>query len=115
MIAEARCYFAAIVRCQLPRIYGHQKALAGIARATLIGQQFKIPILRLDEDQPHLAAAFRAGHPLSKIHPEAVVAQVAPELLAKQHLDIRLVVDNTRTRKLMNLLRLCRGLLCAEE
>ena len=54
--------FADIVRCQLPRIYGHQKALTGIARATLIGQQFKIPILRLDEDQPHLAAAFRAGH-----------------------------------------------------
>ena len=43
-------------------LYGHQKALTGIARATLIGQQFKIPILRLDEDQPHLAAAFRAGH-----------------------------------------------------
>jgi hypothetical protein len=40
----------------------HQKALTGIARATLIGQQFKIAILRLDEDQPHLAAAFRAGH-----------------------------------------------------
>src|SRR5258706_9178242 len=43
-------------------LHGHQKALTGIARATLIGQQFKIPILRLDEDQPHLAAAFRAGH-----------------------------------------------------
>jgi hypothetical protein len=39
-----------------------EKALTGIARVTLIGQQFKIPILRLDEDQPHLAAAFRAGH-----------------------------------------------------
>jgi len=53
-----RGYFAA----NYPRIYGHQKALTGIARATLIGQQFKIPILQLDEDQPHLAAAFRAGH-----------------------------------------------------
>src|SRR6266576_4705955 len=44
------------------RVYGDQKALTGIARATLIGQQFKVPILRLDEDQPHLAAAYRAGH-----------------------------------------------------
>jgi hypothetical protein len=31
---------------------------------------------------------------LSKIHLKAVVAQVAPELLTKQHLDIGLVVNN---------------------
>jgi hypothetical protein len=31
---------------------------------------------------------------LRKIHFEAVVAQIAPELLAKQHLDIGLVVNN---------------------
>jgi hypothetical protein len=32
--------------------------------------------------------------PLGKIHLEAIIAQVAPELLAKPHLDIRLVVNN---------------------
>jgi hypothetical protein len=35
-----------------------------------------------------------ASRRLCKIHLEAVVAQVAPKLLAKQHLDIGLVVNN---------------------
>src|SRR4029450_9523606 len=31
---------------------------------------------------------------LSKIHPETTLAQIAPELLPKQHLDIRFIVDH---------------------
>jgi hypothetical protein len=31
---------------------------------------------------------------LCKIHREAIVTQIAPELLAKQHLDIGLIVNN---------------------
>jgi hypothetical protein len=31
---------------------------------------------------------------LGKFHRETALAQVAPEMLAKQHLDIRFIVDN---------------------
>jgi len=44
-----------------------------------------------------------ASRRLRKIHPEAVVAQVAPKLLAKQHLDIGLVVNNENKRAVARL------------
>ncbi|MGB7854869.1 MAG: hypothetical protein WBL48_03110 [Pseudolabrys sp.] len=31
---------------------------------------------------------------MSKFHPEATLAQIAPELLPKQHLDIRFIIDH---------------------
>jgi len=31
---------------------------------------------------------------LGKFHPETTIAQIAPELLPKQHLDIRFIIDH---------------------
>jgi hypothetical protein len=31
---------------------------------------------------------------LGKFHPKSTVAQVTPELLPKQHLDVRLIIDH---------------------
>ena len=38
------------------------------------------------------------GGGLGKLHREAVGAEVAPELLAEQHLDIRLIIDHENER-----------------
>ena len=55
----------------------------------------------------------RAVCRLRKIHREAAVADVASELLAKQHLDIGLVVNN-ENKEAHEFTPALLGLLCAE-
>jgi hypothetical protein len=47
-------------------------------------------------DTPAASAMRRKRHVagLGKFHREATFAQVAPKMLAEQHLDIRFIVDN---------------------
>src|ERR1700730_3889932 len=49
---------------------------------------------RISERSPASAMHCSAIGRLRKLHREAVSAEIAPELLAKQHLDIGLVVDH---------------------